>query len=204
MALKVGIDFDNTLADYSGVFYQVGVELDWIPKHTLTTKTDVKAYFFNQGLPEQWTELQGIVYGSEIYRTQVYVGAKEVIEQLLEKNVELYIISHKTKFPVIGEKISLHQAALTWLHESALIGSGAGMIPEKNIFFNETKEEKISKIAALNCDFFIDDLPSIFLDKSFPSGVKKIFFDPDEHYKNVDFAHFKESSWAGVGLILNA
>lgn len=204
MVLTIGIDFDNTLVNYSGVFYQVGVKLGWLPKAIGKSKSSVKQYFFEQNQRDKWTELQGLVYGNEIHRAQLYQGVKNVIGQLLNSGHIVYIISHKTKFPVIGEKVSLHNAATKWLMENEIIGDSRDQLANSQVFFNQTQKDKIAKIIDLNCDFFIDDLPAIFEHNNFPNNVKKIFFDPDNHYKKVNFSDFHLNSWQQIADILNA
>ncbi len=203
MVLKVGIDFDNTLANYSGVFYRVALELDLIPPHLGQTKSEVKQYFFNANNREAWTELQGIVYGKQIGRAKLYANAMTVIKALLHSGADVYIVSHKTKYPVIGEKDSLHRYALNWLRQNSIVGTGEGLINESRVFFNETQQDKIQKLSDLDCDYFIDDLPAIFEHKDFSGDVTKIFFDPDGHYTEAPFAHYKASSWLDIGEYLN-
>lgn len=204
MVLTIGIDFDNTLANYSGVFYQVGVGLGWLPENIGQSKSSVKQYFFEHNQKDKWTELQGLVYGDEIHRAQLYEGAKDVIAYLLNKGHIVYIISHKTQFPVIGKKVSLHNAATKWLIDNEIIGDSPEQLVDSKVFFNQTQKDKISKIIELDCDFFIDDLPAIFQHINFPNYVKKVFFDPDNHFKKVNFADFHFKSWQQIAEIINA
>ena len=202
MVLTIGIDFDNTLANYSGVFYQVGVELGWLPENIGKSKSSVKQYFFDQNQHDKWTELQGVVYGNEIHRAQLYQGAKEVIGQWLNKGHTVYIISHKTQYPVIGERVSLHDAATKWLKTNEIIGVEQQLL-ESQVFFNQTQEDKIAKVIELGCNLFIDDLPAIFQHTDFPSNVKKVFFDPDNHFQEVNFADFHFNSWQQIADAFN-
>ena len=204
MVLTIGIDFDNTLANYSGVFYQVALNLEWIPDSIGQSKSAVKQYFFQKNQHEKWTELQGIVYGSEIHLAQLYQGAKNVITSLLAQGHKVYIISHKTQYPVIGEKTSLHHAATQWLYAQNILGTAHDQLSEAQVYFNQTQAEKIAKISALACDYFIDDLPAIFQHSDFPDQVKKIFFDPDQRYAKVDFANVHLQSWQQMAEILHA
>ncbi|OUR60357.1 hypothetical protein A9Q74_14180 [Colwellia sp. 39_35_sub15_T18] len=183
--MRIGIDFDNTMVDYTGVFYQVALELGWIPKETLPTKFAVKQSFLDANNERKWTELQGIVYGREIHQAIPFAGIHQTITTWLNKGHELFIISHKTKYPIIGDKVNFHIAAMTWLEQYQLVSSLGSLstIAKENVFFNETKEEKIAKIAALSCDIFIDDLPSILMHKSFPKQSKKVLFDPKNEQK---------------------
>jgi hypothetical protein len=44
------------------------------------------------------------------------------------------------------------------------------------VFFESTRAEKLSRIAELGCDWFIDDLAEVFSDPAFPPGVRRILF----------------------------
>lgn len=187
----IGIDFDNTIADYTGVFHRVGVKLGWLPKEVGHTKEDVKAYFINAGNEPKWTELQGIVYGKEINRARPYEGCLDALRQLKTKGHELVLISHKTRHPIIGEKVDFHIAAANWLKCNKFIHSEDAPFSHNALFFNEQLDLKISKIAELNCDFFIDDLKKVLDHSAFPNNCKPIFFSPHKKEENC-ISHWKE------------
>ncbi|MGO9771878.1 MAG: hypothetical protein ACLPSW_20490 [Roseiarcus sp.] len=50
------------------------------------------------------------------------------------------------------------------------------------MFFEETKDAKIARIAALELDAFIDDLPEILCMQDFPAQTAAILFDPDDRW----------------------
>ncbi len=183
--MRIGIDFDNTMIDYTGVFYQVALDLDWISRETLATKLAVKQSFLDANNERKWTELQGIVYGREINQAIPFDGLHQTITTWLNKGHELFIISHKTKYPIIGDKVNFHIAAMTWLERHQLVSPFGSLstIARENVFFNETKEKKIAKIASLSCDVFIDDLPNILMHENFPVQPKKVLFDPKNEQK---------------------
>jgi hypothetical protein len=172
----IGIDFDNTIADYTGVFHRVGVKLGWLPKEVGQTKEDVKAYFINAGKEAKWTELQGIVYGKEINHAKPYLSCLETLQQLKNQGVVLKLISHKTKYPIIGNKVNFHIAATNWLKSNHFIDECNAPFTLADLFFNETKELKMLSIKQLRCDIFIDDLQSILTHPSFPLGCRKVWF----------------------------
>jgi hypothetical protein len=49
-------------------------------------------------------------------------------------------------------------------------------IPRDNVFFEASRAEKLKRIAALDCAYFIDDLEEVLLDPDFPPGVKPLLF----------------------------
>lgn len=178
--MKIGIDFDNTIADYTGVFHAVATDLGWLPADVGVSKNEVKSYFIDNNIEPKWTELQGIVYGKEINKAKPYSYCLDILRQLQEQGHELYIISHKTKYPIIGEKVNFHIAATHWLEANAIVGQNDSPVAIEDVFFNETKEQKLARIEQLDCDVFIDDLPSILQHQAFPANCKPILFNPKD------------------------
>lgn len=172
----IGIDFDNTIADYTGVFHKVALKLGWLPPHVGQSKAQVKEYFITQNQEPKWTELQGIVYGSHITLAPAYKYCLDVLKHLKQQGHQLIIISHKTKYPIIGEPIDLHQAATYWLKEKGFTECASAPIDMNNVYFNETKLEKVERIKQSKCDIFIDDLEEILAHSQFPIQCKKILF----------------------------
>lgn len=192
--MRIGIDFDNTIVDYTGVFYLAATKLGWIPETTGKSKNEVKQFFFDQNNERKWTELQGIVYGKEIAIAKPYIGMNQTIQYWLDKGHELFIISHKTRYPIIGDKLDFHQAAMDWLHQQKIIGKNG--IALNNVYFNETKEKKLARIGELSCDVFIDDLPAILSHEQFPDNTLRVLFDvKNEHPINHIHSIKKVTSW---------
>jgi hypothetical protein len=117
--------------------------------------------------------MQGTVYGTRMDDVAAYPGALEFIDWAGKGGIEVCIISHKTRHPFIGPRHDLHLAARRWV-ERHLRGVSA--------FFELTKEEKLERIRACGCDWYIDDLPEILLAPGFPPQAKRILFDPDGHH----------------------
>jgi hypothetical protein len=179
----IGLDFDNTIVNYTGIFHEVAVNHRWLPSHVGNSKRDVKDYFIENGDEGRWTELQGLVYGSEIHKAVPYPGVIEFIDAAKRAGHEIVIISHKTQYPYIGEKVDFHVAAKSWLDGKQI--SAIDRVPSSQCYFNETKEAKLQKINELGCSIFIDDLPSILQHDSFPKRCRGVLFAPNE---NVDSA----------------
>jgi hypothetical protein len=49
-------------------------------------------------------------------------------------------------------------------------------------FLELAKEAKVARIAALDCEVFIDDLPEIFASPDFPASARRILFDPADQF----------------------
>lgn len=174
-SLVVGIDFDNTIVSYDGVFYTAALEKNLIPEACGTGKDDVKSFLIDAGREHEWTELQGYVYGKRMMDAAPFPGVGDFFGFLRDNGIEYFIISHKTRFPYAGPKYDLHAAAREWLENSGFAGFP---IPPERIFFRERKEEKIACIRERACTHFIDDLPEILLHPDFPVGTKKMLFFP--------------------------
>ena len=198
--IRLGIDFDNTITNYDGVFSKVAVSENMISKdtsHAFNTKVDVKNYLININEEEKWTELQGLVYGKYIKFAKPQKNLIQTIKLLTEADIFLCIVSHRTKFPFIGEKTNLHDAARQWLNENLF-----QLISDTNIYFEETIENKVKRANSLNLDFFVDDLPKILLNEKLSQNITKILYKPEKSIKNRNLIEAQD--WSEVGdIILN-
>ena len=194
--LRLGIDFDNTIVCYDDVFYKAALEKNLVSNQIKTSKSAVRDYLRSVGKEEEWTELQGYVYGARMELAQPFPGIEGLLSVCRSNNIPTYIISHKTLHPFLGPKYNLHQAAKNWiLTQPFLKGIDA--------FFELTLEDKLRRIALQKCNVFIDDLPELLEEKDFPTGVHKILFDPHEQYaKTSDYFH--ASSWDAIANILKS
>ena len=72
--MKIGIDFDNTIACYDNSFYEVALKKKWINSSTKPNKQSVKQSMHRNKMFDEFTILQGLVYGKEILRAKVFEG----------------------------------------------------------------------------------------------------------------------------------
>ncbi|MBI5346635.1 MAG: haloacid dehalogenase-like hydrolase [Chlamydiae bacterium] len=174
--MRIGIDFDNTIVCYDQVFYLAAKEINLVPPSINPSKTEIRDYLRSIGQEEEWTKLQGYVYGARMDLASAYPNVDHFFQKALKKHLEIYIISHKTLYPYKGPRYNLHEAAQTWLLKQNFFN--------KNIhyFFELTLEEKLKKIEEMQCDYFIDDLPELLAEKNFPKNTKAILFDPNNLY----------------------
>ena len=61
--MKLGIDFDNTIACYNSAFHHFAAERGLVPAQPVLAKNQVRDLLRRQGREDEWTELQGHVYG---------------------------------------------------------------------------------------------------------------------------------------------
>lgn len=174
----VGVDFDNTLVCYDGLFYNEALARKMIPETAPIDKAGIRHWLIEQGRESDFTLLQGLVYGHNLPKAKPYPGALDCIRRLKEKRVGVFVISHKTRTPQAGPPCDLRRAATEWLRERGVLAPGP--LLESEVFFEDTPADKVDRIARLGCTHFIDDLPGIFLAPSFPAVTKKMLFSPKE------------------------
>jgi len=66
MAVRIGIDFDNTIVCYDTLFRQVALEQGLIPADLPENKGAVRDYLRTAGMEDRWTAMQGDVYGKRM------------------------------------------------------------------------------------------------------------------------------------------
>jgi hypothetical protein len=174
----LGLDFDNTLISYDELFYQVVLDKGLIPSDLSKTKNAVRDYLRQAGKEDEWTLLQGEVYGSRIQEAIAFEGMQEALKKIATQSERMFLISHKTRIPYMGQQYDLHQAAIGWLQSHAFFDMEGLGWKENQVFFELTKEEKVQRIVQLGCTHYIDDLPEIL--KMLPDTVQKILFNPHQ------------------------
>lgn len=187
----IGVDFDNTIVCYDGVFYEVAVEKKLVDRDSqMRSKEQIRDHLRKTGREDQWILLQGYVYGACMSKADPFPNAIDFFNRCREKQIQTAIISHKTLFPFAGPKYDLHSAAREWLSDHRL-----DQIVEK-IFFEPTKKDKLDRIRQIDCTHFIDDLPEFLAETDFPTDVEKFHFDPNCSEFNHQFRRFR--SWREV------
>ena len=198
--MRIGIDFDNTIACYDGVFHAAALERGLIPADIGRDKNSVRDHL-NAGRVDDFTELQGYIYGARMDLVAPYPGFAEFIATARKAGHELFIVSHKTRHPILGPKHDMHAAARGFLAARGLMGDQASQIDPASVFFELTKEDKVARAAALHCEVFVDDLPQILAMPGFPDGMRRILFDPENQFENSrdQPRHFiRSASWPAI------
>jgi len=67
---------------------------------------------------------------------------------------------------------------MSWMDDSGFFGFDGSALSKKDVFFEDTRREKLKRIERLGCTHFIDDLEEVFLDEGFPQTVGKILYSP--------------------------
>lgn len=186
--MRIGIDFDNTIACYDGVFHAAALERGLIAAELATDKNSVRDFLNGSGRADAFTELQGYVYGARMDLAAPYDGAVDFVRAARVAGHEVFIVSHKTRHPMMGPRHDLHAAARGFLDAHGLVGPD-GLIADAGAYFELTKEEKLARAVGLGVDVFIDDLPEILAMPGWPDGVRRVLFDPE--------GHNPEGAWKG-------
>jgi len=178
MDITLGVDFDNTIVQCSDLFHKVAVERKIIPAATARDKQAVrKAVRQRKGGEIEWQKLQALVYGTLLQQAGPVAGVVGALKLCRQRNVRIYIISHKSQYAAQDSRTDLRAAAMRWLRNNGLIGDG-GLMDERHVFFEASRAEKVGRIGATGCTHFVDDLLETFLEPLFPSNVTKVLFDP--------------------------
>jgi hypothetical protein len=180
--MRIGVDFDNTIVCYDALFHRVAGEQGLIPAGLPPGKNSVRDHLRAMGQEPRWTELQGYVYGRRMSEAEPYPGVLEFFRVCRERAVEVFIISHKTRYPYAGERCDLHAAAREWLEARGIWGSANALVPANAVYFEPNPTGKLERIRQTACTEFIDDLPEFLGHPGFPRGTRRLLFDPQDAF----------------------
>ncbi len=176
--MLIGIDFDNTIIDYHDIFHTAAVDRRLVPPNVHKSKNAVRDYLRTEGQEQEWTALQGYVYGIGIKKARPFPGVMDFLQGCKRHGIGTVIISHKTRYPVIGHRYDLRKAALEWLGAQGFFDTSRTGLSEQMVHFSSTIEEKIRTISRTGCTAFVDDLLEIFMHADFPSHIQRYLFAP--------------------------
>jgi hypothetical protein len=195
--MHIGIDFDNTIVCYDGLFHRVCREKDLVPPEVPVSKSEVRNYLRQVGREDDWTEIQGYVYGARMAGADPFPGMHDFFCACRNAGVKVSIISHKTREPYRGQAYDLHRAAREWLELQGFFDGARLGLPRDQVYLELTKQDKLERIGACGCTHFIDDLPEFLQEPAFPSGVQRLLFDPNDHYVSGK-AYLRFKTWVEI------
>ncbi len=175
--MRLGLDFDNTLVSYDGLFRRVALRKAWVPASLPPHKNAVRDHLRAAGREDDWTRLQGEVYGACILEAQPHDGLMPALRRLAAHEVPMCIVSHKTRLPYLGGSWDLHAAARGWLEQQGFHDAGGLGWPRDRVFFEASRQDKIARIVSEGCTHYVDDLPEIL--DLLPAHIEKIHFAPN-------------------------
>lgn len=181
--MRIGVDFDNTIVCFDPLFRSAALEKKLIPKNAAASKAGVREWLRSKDNNE-WTRLQGHVYGRLICRAKPFPGVKTFFSRAARQGHSVFIISHKTKKSALPPFLDLHAPARAWLRKQGF---------SERAFFETSQQRKLWRLKKLKCEFMIDDLTEFLARPDFPKNVKRILFDPHKHHRSGRFD--RVSSW---------
>lgn len=175
--MRIGLDFDNTIADYTESFRTAAATRFDMACANLS-KTEIRDTL-RAGHPDgdrAWMTLQGEVYGPRMAAAQPMPGLFDFLAFARDWGTELWIISHKTEFAHIDPtRTPLRTAALDWMLQTGI----HEYVSAENVIFAADRPAKLKAIGRLAPDAFVDDLVEVLDDPSFPDDVMKVLFAPE-------------------------
>jgi hypothetical protein len=180
LRLSVGIDFDNTLADYDALFRELAAERSLVTAPATMTKRELRDAV--RTLPDgevEWQKLQALAYGPLIHRARVPDGALGLIEALIAAGAAVAVVSHKTPTAGYGDgRTDLRVAATAFMESHGFFSEVPARLRRSDVYFELTRHAKLKRILSLGCTHFIDDLEETFREPSFPSGTFRVLYAP--------------------------
>ena len=204
--MRIGLDFDNTIACYDQAIAALADELFELPEGVPRTKLGLRNFLRAADREPEWTAFQGELYGPGMRWAEPFPGAITTMQELIAEDYELFIVSHRSRRPYAGRQHDLHAAARDWvadhLQSAGLFGSVGDI---SSVRFLETLEEKVRTIAQLGCRAFLDDLPQVFAASGFPPKTAAIWFDPAGASKGLESGNASPiSTWSQLPAQLSA
>ncbi|NBU98384.1 MAG: phosphotransferase enzyme domain protein, partial [Spirochaetia bacterium] len=99
MIQSIGIDFDNTIANYDSVFTFIGKEKNIISDDWSGNKKELRNLIRSRENGDiEWQKIQGKVYGKFMHKAELFHGFSEFLILCRLRNIKIYIVSHKTEY----------------------------------------------------------------------------------------------------------
>jgi len=116
--IKLAIDLDNTIINYDHLFYKAARNKLSIQSN-IKNKENIKKLIIKKYSEKNWTEIQSAVYSQKIFQAKIFPGFINEIKKL-SKYCEIFIVSHKTLWPIYGKKINLHNKTKQFLKKKKI------------------------------------------------------------------------------------
>jgi hypothetical protein len=192
--MRIGIDLDNTLISYDQAFQRVAREEGLLPSSFEGNKAAVKRALLAER-PDGflWESLQGLVYGRRIDAAVLFDGVARFLEACRRRADVVAIVSHKTEFAHHDpHRTDLRVAALRWMERNRFFDAAGLGVGRNNVYFEGTREEKVRRIRALECNVFVDDLAEVLGHDEMPATCRKILFGCESQSKFEQYVSWDE------------
>ena len=100
----LGLDLDNTIVSYENVFRQAARDRGIAVPAGVSAKNALRDHYHSIGNPDEFTRLQGFSYGLGMKTAEPYPAFPEALEGLLAAGWQVWIISHRTRHPILGPR----------------------------------------------------------------------------------------------------
>jgi hypothetical protein len=199
MTLRVGLDFDNTLAGYDDIFSQAARDGGLVPPDFSGTKQDVRALCrARPGGETEWMRLQGRVYGALMPQARMIDGADAFLERCRAERVQVFIVSHKTEYGHFDDdKVNLRDAARSWMDAKGFFETDRFGLSPTDVFFEPDRKSKVARIAEIGCSHFVDDLEEVFLEPGFPDATRRLLYTAGRDVPPGPYEAMAD--WASIG-----
>ena len=189
----IGIDFDNTIVNYDDLIGEVSRDRGLIPEeHRAGKRSQLEGEL-------EWRKVQAIVYGSRMREAKLANGVEAFFRQCRQRQAKSYVVSHKTRFSDYDpSQTNLRAASLEWMNDHRFFDRDGLGLSREDVFFENTRLDKIERMKILRCTHFIDDLEEIFLETSFPTSVQKILYAPRGETSSVSRVK-SLATWSEIG-----
>ncbi len=193
--MRLGVDFDNTIAGYDRLFGRLAVAGGYLDKVPSGGKRAVRDLLRRRADGDlDWQRLQALAYGPHMAEAEMFDGVDAFFRRCRAAGVDVHIVSHKTRFASLDDgRVDLREAALAWMDAHRFFDTDGLGLRETQVFFEDCRAGKVARIADLGCTHFIDDLREVFAEPGFPADVARLLFDP--HAQSADDGLTRFSDW---------
>lgn len=197
----LGVDFDNTLVCYDDIFHASAVARGLMPIEGPRDKRGVRAWFCERDREKDYTLLQGYAYGPGLEHAQPYDGALDCLRYIKTMGFKICVVSHKTRVPHLGPPHDLRRAAYDWLKKQ---GFCPDIFSERDIFFEDTLDDKAARVVQKGCACFVDDMKRFLEHPLLPPELRRFWFHHPSGENASSFSTLLESisSWKELKEIL--
>jgi len=197
--VRIGLDFDNTLAGYDRVFAAAARAQGYIGEDDIPAKRDIRSLVraLDDG-ETKWMALQGEVYGKRMKDAELLEGVADFLRACKARGADVVIVSHKTEFGHYdADRVNLRDAARAWMEMQGFFDDQGFALKPANVYFESTRAAKVARIAQLDCTHFVDDLEEVFAEPGFPENVTRILYDPTASAAK-EGAYERHTDWSSI------
>lgn len=189
MVRLLGIDLDNTLANYDRILARIAADMN-LSADVQGKQAIRDAVRCSSGGDVAWQRIQARIYGPLMGEAELADGLVEFLDSCKQGGVRVFVVSHRTEFaPYDVTGTSLHSAARVWMNSKGLFGR-FGINPD-DVYLERERNSKVERISSLGVDAFIDDLEEVFREPGFPVAVERLLYKPNGESVDGPFKVFK-------------